>query len=531
MLPARPSRYVILVRSALRAATAVLLLLAFAPTAPASVPLAHVDAIAWVKGDVESAFATARREHKPVLLYWGAVWCPPCQQLKSTVFNRQDFIARTRLVVPVYLDGDEPGAQKWGDRFRVSGYPTLVVLDADKRELMRISGGMDLEAYARVIDNALADAQPVAAILARAVGGSALDAAQCRRLAYNAWELDLDAFEDRAANAVLSHQLEAAAARCPADARVERARLALLAVFYALHGERPAAPAGKPDAFVARQLASVDGVMSESRIAVASFDALRLLGTEYYDALRADAPRQAQRLARYSLVMDAAASDARYGVADQLLAIRGKLAAVKAVQGAIPAGMARAARARVDSALAEESNLYVRSGLVNSALPIFELLGQDEHAYQVVLAERGRSATPYYYDADLGELAEKMGRSADALRWFSSGYEGARGQATRFQWGQQYVAALLRLAPDQADLIRRTVEQVLGELDGPDRIYRRGRLRLMRLDAALHKWNVDAGGAHADVLKSLRSRLQQVCVKIPREEGARTSCDAFLAGA
>ena len=290
----------------------------------------RADAIAWVKGDVEGAFATAKREHKPVLLYWGAVWCPPCQQLKSTVFNREDFIARTRLVVPVYLDGDEPGAQKWGDRFRVSGYPTLLVLDADKRELMRLSGGMDLEAYARVLDNALADAQPVAAILQRAVGGAGLDATQCRRLAYNAWELDLDAFEDRSANATLAHQLEAAATRCPADARLERLRLKLLAVFYALHGDRPPVPAGQPDAFMAHQLASVDAVMAESRIAVAAFDVLRLLGSEYYDALRADTARQQRRLARYSVIMDAAASDARYGVADQLLAIRAKLAAAKA---------------------------------------------------------------------------------------------------------------------------------------------------------------------------------------------------------
>ena len=53
-----------------------------------------------------------RRPNKPVFLYWGAEWCPPCAQIKSTIFNKREFQERTRLFVPVYLDGDTPSAQK-----------------------------------------------------------------------------------------------------------------------------------------------------------------------------------------------------------------------------------------------------------------------------------------------------------------------------------------------------------------------------------------------------------------------------------
>ena len=60
----------------------------------------------------------ARAETKPVFVYWGAKWCPPCNQVKATLFNRQDFIERSRAFVPVYVDGDSPGAQKIGARFR-----------------------------------------------------------------------------------------------------------------------------------------------------------------------------------------------------------------------------------------------------------------------------------------------------------------------------------------------------------------------------------------------------------------------------
>ena len=74
--------------------------------------------IAWVRAatdvEVDAAFARARSEGKPVFVYWGAKWCPPCNQLQATLFNRQDFIERSRAFVPVYVDGDKPGAQKLG---------------------------------------------------------------------------------------------------------------------------------------------------------------------------------------------------------------------------------------------------------------------------------------------------------------------------------------------------------------------------------------------------------------------------------
>ncbi len=103
--------------------------------------------------------------------------------------------------------------------------------------------------------------------------------------------------------------------------------------------------------------------------------------------------------------------------------------------------------------------------------------------------------------------------------------------ATRFQWGQEYASALLRLAPGDDSRIRAVTLAVLGELAGPDRIYRRARLRLERLGAELQAWNSAAGGRHAAVLEALRARMREICAGVPEAEAAHASCMAFLAPA
>ena len=53
---------------------------------PTVSPMAHSQTIAWRQGDVADAFAEAKESRRPVILYWGANWCPPCAQLKVSLF-------------------------------------------------------------------------------------------------------------------------------------------------------------------------------------------------------------------------------------------------------------------------------------------------------------------------------------------------------------------------------------------------------------------------------------------------------------
>lgn len=499
------------------------------PAATASAKHADAGGIAWFDGNVDAAFAAAKTQNKPVLLYWGAVWCPPCQQLKSTVFLRPDFIEKTKLFVPVYLDGDEPGAQQAGERFRVTGYPTMVVLDAAGNELQRIAGTMDLAQFASLLDTVLGDVQPVNAILDGAAAGRTLNAQECHRLAYNGWGLDDIDKKDYAAHAA---RLTKAAENCPANATVERMRLKLFALDYAADAEAAALSSGKqPSAALTARIDEIAADLKNSELARNAGDALIYVGNNVFTAVKVRGGKSAPPfVADYSAAMDAIADDARFSEAERLETVASKLAASKTIapNGKVPEELARSSRSRVDAMLAGEQIPYVRSGIVNSAMHVFEELNDDEAAYRVVKAELPKSKTPYYYKSDLADLAEALGRKDEAIDWYAQAYNEAEGVATRFQWGTLYLLGLVRIKPEDATRIREVGVQVLGELDGPDRIYRRSRTRLERIDRELQAWNKEAKGAHSDVIGALRERMQQTCTKIPTQDPSRETCNSFL---
>jgi thiol-disulfide isomerase/thioredoxin len=485
-----------------------ILLAAFMPRAQA----AEAAGIAWFEGDVNAAFDAAKASKKPVFLYWGAKWCPPCQQLKSSVFLRSDFIEKSKEFIAVHLDGDDPGAQQWGEKFHVVGYPTVVILRADHKEILRLTGGMDLSLYADLLDVALSDVKPMADVLAAAHGsGAALSHGDCQRLAYNAWILG-DYTE--AQRSSLAADLAHATTQCGGMSSIERARLTV------------ASAALKPTPETVTQ---VIGIVEDPSVAPRIADALDSLGDDVFkDVQSRGAPVAAQFLADWTRTMDSVANNPAVIDADQLYAIAAKLEVAKqfAKDDKVPADLAAAARARIAAALAKNQDPYVRAGIVNAASHIYDQLEDEEGEYAMLKAQLATAKAPYYYMSDLGEIEEKRGHKAEALAWFARAYAESQGVATRFQWGTLYLNALLRISPTDRTRIRQTGIAVIAELDGPERIQARTRMRLEKLDDGLRKWN--AKHQYDADIQALRARMSSVCGKLPRSDAGIASCQKFL---
>lgn len=145
-------------------------------------------AISWQfassDAEVNKAFELARRSGKPVFLYWGAVWCPTCNQVQATLFSRPDFTERSRAFVPVYVDGDKPGAQKVAARFKVSGYPTMILFKPDGSEITRLPGEVDPERYLLTLTAGLNAEIPVKDLVQRGLSRQPLTPEQWTLLAF-----------------------------------------------------------------------------------------------------------------------------------------------------------------------------------------------------------------------------------------------------------------------------------------------------------------------------------------------------------
>ena len=506
--------------------TALALALGLVAGAGASTSSPTAPAIAWRKPDganVEALFAQARKSNKPVFLYWGAVWCPPCNQIKATVFTRPDFAERSKSFLAVYIDGDTPGAQKLGAQFKVMGYPTMIVFKPDGTELTRIPGEVDAARYMEVLDLALASSSSVKESLASALGANAasLTPQAWRQLAFYSWEQDqaqLVPEKDRPAT------LRALAQACP-PAYSEAATRLMLKAAVAFGQNKTALPA--PEATLSR----LREVLADPALTRSHFDPLENYASDLVQALSAKAsPERATLVAALNNSLDNLAKDASLTRSDQLGAVQAKLdiSRIDAPQGstAAPAVVAQA-RAAAMAAERDTTDAHERQAIVPNAAHLLADAGLLDESDAMLKAELPKAISPYYHMLVLSSNAKKRGDKAAALDWAERAWKESKGPATRMQWGSGYISKLLEMSPQDSARIEKAATGLLSEVSPtPETFYERNRRVLQRLGKQLLAWNDK--GEHQATITKLSRQLDQVCSKLPREDEARKACSAVF---
>lgn len=490
-------------------------------------PAVHTS-VAWVKpegANIDPIFTQAKAANKPVFLYWGAVWCPPCNQIKATVFNRQDFIERSKLFVPVYIDGDTPGAQQLGTRFKVRGYPTMILFKPDGSELTRLPGEVEASQYMAVLGLGLAGGSSAKESLTAALtgAGATLSPEAWRLLAFYSWDQDEAQLVAQKERAATLHKL---AQLCPPAQRETASRLALKAIVAAAQDK--AALPDKPAA-----LARVQQILGDAVLLRGNFDVLVNYGAEIVPALsEAGSSERSSLLASFNAMLDKFAIDASLSTSDRLSAVASKVALAKlglpkADKAPLDASLLAQVRSAVNTADKASTSTYERQAVIPSAAGLLSEVGLLDESDAMLKAELPKALSPYYHMLVLAANAKVRGDKKASLDWGEQAWNGSKGAATRLQWGVGYVNRLIDLAPEDATRIEKAASGVLAEVEAvPESFYERNRRGLEKMGQRLHAWN--KGGQHSAVMSKLKRQLDAVCAKLPPQDEVSAACSGVF---
>lgn len=477
--------------------------------------------IDWFKGNVDQAFGTAKVENRPLFLYWGAIWCPPCQEIKNTVFKSSEFITLTDLFVPVYLDGDTAQAQAQGEKFGVKGYPTMIVFSPAGEEITRIPGGIDISKYNSVLQLSLNRLRPTKDLLQLALDDpSSLQPADFTQLAYYSWGQDFKVLPEDAPPTLFRDLADLAAAHD----KVASARLFMQYLVSSVEKDSADAPVRIGDAHT-----RLTDILQSDQLVLACWDSLAYWPEISGILTLPDDKRQALTQLWQGRLM-ALRKDESLPTAEQL---GGWLPLLyfhfKDSEEPLPSELESQMEADISTANRLTTNAFARQSVVNQIYYLYQQAKMYDQAHTLLLAELDRSAAPYYFMSGLASLAEKQDKFGEAVEWYRRAYESSEGAATRFQWGAAYVRGLIRMKPDEHELILTTAESLFKELDGADEVFTGRNFRVLRsLNNKLDAWKEESTAE--PLAKRFVSHIVTLCSDQPAGSMESENCHSLISG-
>lgn len=479
----------------------------------------------WFQGPPPKAFEMAEERQLPILLFWGAAWCPPCNELKSQIFFHPEFKKLTNSVVRVYLDGDSPSAQYWGKKLNAYGYPTILLLDHHGKEMLRISNSVSWDEFSRTFTLALQYDGTFDKILTRALNAQTPNIDDLNLLAYSQWT---NTQTPKTKKKSLLEAKEKLINKTPRSFPVLRGRLISSFLIEVVNLEKHANPfftelVQRTNELAPQYLEAITSSLENS------WGARNSLSYHTEDLLtwgkRYVSPRRFQNIvldwikaANFIRKNPETSIDMRLWASYSNIIIA-KL--FKRPQEKLPKKLVAAVEDAAKEAIQSTKTKFERKTVIPSVARILHKIGNIKKARSLLQEELKTSDTPWYFYSALASLEEKLHNKEGALLWSRKAKKSAIGNATKIQWTASDLLAQVRLDPRNTHAVNKGLSEYLElAFSLSDGFLGRNELRASRVFKALDNYKKEA--QIQNTINSFRKR----CKKI--NTITKAACKSFL---
>ena len=460
----------------------------------------------WWKGTMDSALVASREQKKPLFIYWGAVWCPPCNEVKKEIFSHEKFPEVMTGFIPVALDGDSDQAQVWGERLGTTGYPTLLVLDENEQIRLRILDAISWVNFEAAMKSLQGTSSSLLATVQKFSQGQPLSDSEWLQLAWSDWEhLEPGQLSNQEPIALALTVIQ----KLPESMAIERTRIASFILNNAEGAPSELAPAiqSRWDELFALATANSQALQIAELFLTGSVSTLKWSFTPELPA-----STQRNRVALWATALD----NLEKITGDSLTYTAKIFAARCALWQLSPTGedTKKALLTRLDElskTILNGKDPYLQKSLLPSLADGYDNLGDQKAAITLLTRGANRSDTPWYFYSHIAWLKSEGGDKDGAVPWAEKAMYAAKGSATKIQWTFTYIKAVSQSALKDRDARMNRAMTSLWELalKNPEGFHNRNK-RYMKQAAEIAKVSITGNKPLSSTIQRLRKRCDRL---------------------
>ena len=122
-----------------------ILLYAYSANKPAEI---SKDGIIFFEGTWTEALKKSEAENKPIFLDVSTSWCGYCKKMKRNAFSDKEVGSYfNNTFINVAVDAEQGEGVAIAQKYNVTGYPTLIILDKNEKVILYAGGYLDTKDF------------------------------------------------------------------------------------------------------------------------------------------------------------------------------------------------------------------------------------------------------------------------------------------------------------------------------------------------------------------------------------------------